>query len=158
MSCLPQANLSNMRVFFQNFTTLTNFLSISSAASTGDRLIGRPVHNGAQEIEKKSTVYRQDITPQTVCSNKDHLTKCEENVLRTLVSVLLKWWIMFKTTTKILEPWSWSGNICGGRNSQPFRPRVFIRTGDWANKHVLSFTDGKGENKIEGMSLIRLLR
>lgn len=55
------------------------------AASIGDRLIGRPVHNGAQEIEKKSTVYRQDITPQTVCSNKDHLAKCEENVLRTLV-------------------------------------------------------------------------
>ncbi|XP_078277607.1 smoothelin isoform X2 [Rhinoraja longicauda] len=55
------------------------------AASIGDRPIGRPVHNGAQEIEKKSTVYRLDITPQTVCSNKDLLAKCEENVLRTLV-------------------------------------------------------------------------
>ncbi|XP_069788909.1 smoothelin isoform X2 [Narcine bancroftii] len=56
------------------------------AASTGDRPIGRTVHNGAQDIEKTSTTYRLDITPQTVRSSNDLLPKCEENVLQTLVA------------------------------------------------------------------------
>ncbi|XP_051888076.1 smoothelin isoform X2 [Pristis pectinata] len=55
------------------------------AASIGDRPIGRPVHNGAQETEK-TTTYRLDIAPQTIRSSKDLLAKCEENVLRTLVA------------------------------------------------------------------------
>ncbi|XP_059843968.1 smoothelin isoform X3 [Hypanus sabinus] len=56
------------------------------AAYIRDRPIGRPVHNGAQEIAKTSSTYQCDILPQTMRSSKEHLAKCEENFLRPVVA------------------------------------------------------------------------
>ncbi|XP_072103981.1 uncharacterized protein smtnb isoform X2 [Mobula birostris] len=56
------------------------------AAYIRDRPIGRPVHNGAQEIEKTSSTYQRDVLPQTMHSSKDQLAKYEDNFLRPVVA------------------------------------------------------------------------